>query len=147
MLPKNIPSVFVDSDVFFDIISGRRPFFKDSAKVLELLYKGSIAVATSESCLANLIYLAIDINKIPNASSKLRNLISSCTILCCGKKGVLEALNSNFKDKEDAIQYYTALYNEIDFFVTRNIKDYKAVVKSLPVITPKELSELLANGN
>ncbi len=142
MLPKNIPSVFIDADVFFDIISGRRPFFEDSVKVLELLYKGNIAITTSESCLANLIYLAIDTNKIPNASSKISSLIASCTILCCGKKGILEALASAFKDKEDAVQYYTALYNDIDYFVTRNVKDYKLAVKSLPVITPTELVEM-----
>ena len=44
---------------------------------------------------------------------------------------------SNFKDFEDAIQYFTALENNIDYIVTRNTNDY---IKSIiPIITPTEL--------
>jgi len=35
------------------------------------------------------------------------------------------ALNSDFSDFEDAIQYYSALENNIDVLITRNLKDYK----------------------
>ncbi|MCK4992012.1 MAG: hypothetical protein KAS29_16045 [Bacteroidales bacterium] len=46
------------------------------------------------------------------------------------------ALQSGFKDFEDAIQYHVALSNpEIGVIVTRNIKDYKEA--ELPVMTPE----------
>jgi hypothetical protein len=35
------------------------------------------------------------------------------------------ALSSKFNDFEDAIQYFTAIENEINVLLTRNIKDYK----------------------
>ena len=48
---------------------------------------------------------------------------------------IKRALQSGFKDFEDAIQYQTALSNpEISVVVTRNIKDYKQA--ELPVMTP-----------
>ena len=42
------------------------------------------------------------------------------------KKVVLKALNSFFKDFEDALQNYAAINSEIiDVIITRNIKDFK----------------------
>lgn len=111
--------------------------------MLTLMSNGKVEISTSESCIANLIYLSSEINKIPNAINKISNLIKANSIICCGKKGILEALDSDFKDKEDAIQYYTAVYNDIDYFVTRNVKDYKNALASLPVVTPQQLIELL----
>ena len=46
------------------------------------------------------------------------------------------ALISDFKDFEDAIQYHTALENELDLIITRNKKDFKT--SALPVLTAKE---------
>jgi predicted nucleic acid-binding protein len=46
------------------------------------------------------------------------------------------ALVSDFKDFEDAIQYHTALENELDLILTRNKKDFKKSI--LAVLTAKE---------
>ena len=43
------------------------------------------------------------------------------------------ALNSEFKDFEDAIQYYAALESDIDIIITRNLKDFKK--SDIPVMT------------
>ena len=45
------------------------------------------------------------------------------------------SLNSNFKDFEDAIQYYTAIENNMDIIITRNLKDFK--LSKIPVMTAK----------
>jgi predicted nucleic acid-binding protein len=45
-------------------------------------------------------------------------------------------LSSDFNDFEDAIQYYTALENNINTIITRNKKDFKT--SKLPVLTAKE---------
>ncbi len=46
---------------------------------------------------------------------------------------------------EDAVQYYSATAdNSIDFFITRNIKDYKHADKHLKVITPAEAIKILS---
>ena len=46
------------------------------------------------------------------------------------------SLVSDFSDFEDAIQYYTAIENEMDAIITRNKKDFKNI--NLPVLTAKE---------
>jgi predicted nucleic acid-binding protein len=55
---------------------------------------------------------------------------------------IQEALESEFKDFEDAIQYFTAVKNNMDCIITRNINDYKQ--STIPVYTPTELLKILA---
>ena len=50
---------------------------------------------------------------------------------------IRQSLKTDFKDYEDAIQYYCAVsISNIDFIVTRNTKDFKKSV--LSVLTPAE---------
>lgn len=56
---------------------------------------------------------------------------------------MIEGLASNFSDKEDALQYYTALHHGVDYFVTRNIFDYKTALGSFPISTTEEFLSAL----
>jgi hypothetical protein len=58
---------------------------------------------------------------------------------------MLHALTSSFKDKEDALQYFTAQQNEADYFITRNVRDYKPHTEFLSVMTPKEFLNSIGN--
>ncbi len=55
------------------------------------------------------------------------------------------ALSSEFKNFEDAIQYYTAIENAVEILITRNIKDYKQA--DIPVRTADEFITLWNNEN
>ena len=144
MLPGNTPRIFLDTDVAFDIISKREPHFTSSLPFLQLAAAGKIKLVISESCLANLIYLSIDIYKIKDAVLKLSEFIGTCALVHAGNEITMKALRSSFKDKEDALQYHTALYTETDYFITRNIKDYKRFVDpDLPVYLPAEFFRLV----
>ncbi|MGM0745365.1 type II toxin-antitoxin system VapC family toxin [Rhodohalobacter sp.] len=145
MLKGSLPEVFLDTDVCFDILSKREPHFEHSIKLLELAADDRISLMISESSLANLIYLSFDIYKIENASEKLTDFIKATKVVNGGKLVMLQALKSLFKDKEDALQYYTAQQHEADYFITRNIKDYKTFIEFVPVMTPKEFMGSIDN--
>jgi len=49
-------------------------------------------------------------------------------------------LNSEFNDFEDAIQYFSALQNEIGILLTRNLKDYKKA--QITVLTAQDFINL-----
>jgi len=52
------------------------------------------------------------------------------------KNAVLNALNSEFKDFEDALQNFSAIENgKIKVILTRNIKDFKK--SKLAILTPE----------
>jgi hypothetical protein len=54
------------------------------------------------------------------------------------------AFTTNFKDFEDAIQYSTAVVNQLDGIITRNPQDFPVVTPR--IITPEQLIEELTNS-
>lgn len=142
MLHGSTPDVFLDTDVAFDIISKREPHFESSVKLLQLASSDEVRLLISESSLANLFYLSFDIYKIKDVSQRLSDFIGTCEVVDADKAAVLLALKSSFKDKEDALQYFTALHAKADYFITRNIKDYKHKHQSLPVYLPDEFYKI-----
>ncbi|WP_410478351.1 hypothetical protein [Pedobacter agri] len=53
-----------------------------------------------------------------------------------------KGLNSNFKDFEDAVQYFAALQAECSIIITRNGKDFKQSI--IPIMTADEyISQML----
>jgi predicted nucleic acid-binding protein len=138
MLIGSLPDIFLDTDVAFEILSKRKPHFEHSVPILELAASDRVAFLIAESSLVNLIYLSFDIYKLESAEKRLLDFISACSIINVGKSVMIEAISSQFKDKEDALQYYTALNQGADYFITRNISDYKHKSNRLPVMTPKE---------
>ena len=51
------------------------------------------------------------------------------------------ALSSTFRDFEDAVQYYAALTNNIEYLITRNKKNYKS--SDIPACSPREFLNIL----
>ena len=60
-------------------------------------------------------------------------------------KSVSQMFKEKFKDKEDAFQYFTAQHHEADYFITRNMKDYKPYVEFLPVMLPIDFIDSIDN--
>ena len=56
-----------------------------------------------------------------------------------------KAINSNFKDFEDAMQYFSALASNCDLIVTRNEKDFKNAL--LPVLNGESYLETLKKNH
>jgi predicted nucleic acid-binding protein len=139
--------IFLDTDVVIDIISQREPHYHSSAKLMRLALEDKIGLIVAECSLANLFYFTFDAYKIEKPSVKLLNFLSACEIAHGGKGVILNALNSAFKDKEDALQYFTALDTNAEYFITRNTADYKHAIRSLPVYTPAQFIELTAKLN
>jgi len=49
------------------------------------------------------------------------------------------ALNSDFSDFEDAIQYFVAIENKIQVLITRNLKDYKTA--NISIMTAEQFNK------
>ena len=128
--------LFIDSDVIIDFLIDRKPFSQDAAKIFSLIAQKKVKGYSSSLCFSNIYYVLSKYASHKIITSKLKELSELIRILKVDEKIILSALHSNFKDFEDAIQYFTAAeHKRIDIIVTRNIKDFKKSV--LPVLTPE----------
>jgi predicted nucleic acid-binding protein len=128
--------IFVDSDIILDLMLEREPFFNSAAELFYLIEKKKIKASVSALHFSNLHYIIRKVKSSELAKSVLRKLAIIVNILSIDEKAIELALESDFPDFEDAIQYYACLDNEIDVIVTRNKKDYKT--GKLPVMSAEE---------
>ncbi len=132
--------VFIDSDIILDLLAGRAPFYHAAAGLFSLIDAQLCAGYVSPLIFANLYYI---LRKQHNRESALRNLRKIrllLEIVTINQKVIDRALNSDFKDFEDAIQYFAALQNKIDFLITRNVRDYPA--GDIEIYTAEEFLEI-----
>ncbi len=132
--------IFVDTNIVIDLLSRREPYFKEAAVLFSLADKKQIKLTLSSLTIANTNYVLLtqmDSNKVKSILRKLRLIVK---ILPLDDKIIGLALNDElFSDFEDGLQYYTAIENEQELIITRNLKDFKN--SKLPVMTAGQFIE------
>lgn len=137
--------VLIDTDVILDFFFDREPFSNDAAKVLSLCESREITGFLTSVIIGNVYYLLRQSSTHEKVIEKLTQLITITEVLITGKDAILKALNSNFRDFEDALQNYSAELNgQIDLILTRNIKDYKN--SALGTMTPGNYLKAILAG-
>ena len=130
-------NILIDTDVILDFFLDREPFSENAAKILSLCEKKEIIGFVTPVIVSNVYYLLSQKGKQEKVIEKLKILLSLLEILIIDKNSIMVALDSDFKDFEDALQNYAAELNgKIDIIVTRNTKDYKK--SELGIMNPEE---------
>ena len=128
--------LFIDSDIILDVLAKRDEFYEAAAAIFDSGFEGKLDLYTTAVVLANVFYVLrkkCGTEKSKELLKKLRRIIK---ILPTDEKTVDDALNSQFGDFEDGLQYFTARRNKIPVLITRNTGDYK--VKDLIIQTAAE---------
>jgi predicted nucleic acid-binding protein len=130
-------NIVIDTDVVLDFFLDREPFSENAAKILSLCEKKEITGFVTPVIVSNVYYLLSQKGKQEKVIEKLKTLLSLLEILTIDKNSIMVALDSDFKDFEDALQNYAAELNgKIDIIVTRNTKDYKK--SELGIMNPED---------
>ena len=134
--------ILVDTCVIIDILQKREPFFEDSYELLKNIAVGKIKAYISAKSIADIYYLMHkffhDKDKTKEALLKICSLFD---ILDTKKEDCKRALLNDISDYEDAIMIETAISNNINYIITRNIKDF--TTEKVKIKTPKEFNKLI----
>ena len=132
----------IDTNSVIDVLSRREPFFEEAAELFSLADKKQVELSVSSLTIANTSYALLrqmDSNKAKSVLRKLRLILK---ILPLDDKIIGLALNDeNFSDFEDGLQYFTAIGDEQELIITRNLKDFKN--SKLPTMTAKQFIETI----
>jgi predicted nucleic acid-binding protein len=138
-------SFFIDSDVFLDVLVERKPFVQESFELFKAQYNKQAQLYTTASIILNVQYAGSKLIGKTAARAAIKELLLFVRICIADKAIITKAYNSSFIDVEDAVQYYSAAAEKaIDFFVTRNVKDYKHADEHLKIVTPAEAIKILS---
>ena len=133
--------LFIDTNIVIDLLSRREPFYEEAANLFSLADKKIIELSISSLTIANTSYTLLRQTNSTSAKEILRKLRLIINILPLDDKIIGIALNDNsFDDFEDGLQYFTAIENNQDLIITRNLKDFKN--SDLPVMTARQFLEM-----
>ena len=134
--------IFVDTNIFIDILLDRKPFSNSSALVYKLcenrLAEGYIAPITVN----NIYYICRKSHNLPLIKTFLAKLSRDFSIAKMEETVIEKANRLPIVDYEDALQYAMALQVGALWLITRNLKDYKKV-SHIQVCTPEMFLEQL----
>jgi predicted nucleic acid-binding protein len=133
--------LFLDTNIIIDLLSERQPFYTEAARIFSLADKKEVEISVSALSFATTNYILLQSKKSEEAKQILRKLKLIVQVLSLDDKIVELALNdSDFKDFEDGLQYYTALEYGLDSIITRNLKDFKRSL--IPVMTADQYLQI-----
>ncbi|MEH2451365.1 type II toxin-antitoxin system VapC family toxin [Nostoc sp.] len=136
--------VLFDTNIIIDVALERQPFFTNSETVLSFVEQGQIEGYISASTISDLYYIIRKQKGRDLAIEFLQEIATFCQIATVNQAVITMAFTTKFKDFEDAIQYSTAVVNQLDAIITRNPQDFPVVVPR--ILTPDQLIEELTNS-
>ncbi|GAH16573.1 unnamed protein product [marine sediment metagenome] len=128
--------ILVDLNVILDFLNKRNDHF-EAAEIVDLCIEKKIKGYICAHEITTLAYFLIkeekDNNKLKFIINRILDIFSTISIT---ETILREALDSRIKDYEDAVIESSCLKNEIDYIVSRNLKDFKN--SRIKAISPKE---------
>lgn len=129
-------NVFCDTNVLLDVLTRREPFYEDSARVWTLAEGGDIRGLVSVISFTNVFYVVRRLRDRSAADRAIRLLRAAFAPVALDAQMLGQAIDSRFKDFEDAVQFFSALRSGAACLVTRNPRHFPT--DDIPIQTPTE---------
>lgn len=123
-------------DVLLDVFLERTPFFEASSQVVGLAETSEIEGWICGTTVTTIFYLLEKGLSREKAEKNIRKMLKIFHISSINRVVLEEAVDSDFKDYEDAVLYQSGVHANLEVIVTRNQKDFKE--SALPVYSPAE---------
>lgn len=133
--------VFLDTNIVIDFLGEREGFYEAAAKVMTLADRKKITIYVSPTSISTIFYLLSKFENAKTALEKIRKFKVLSFISIMDDDSIEKAMNSDFKDFEDALQYFSAIASNCDLIITRNEKDFKNAM--IPVMNAESYLETL----
>ena len=116
----------IDTNIVLDVLLKREPFYQDAVKVMNLAQYRDIHEYISASAVTDIYYIAYkQIRDRKLVLDLIKRLLMVVSIAAVTEQEIRNALETGWRDFEDAVQYSVALLNEMEGLVTRNPRDYE----------------------
>ena len=135
--------ILVDLNVILDVIQNRQPFYEDSAAIIDIVVRGEATGWLAAHSLTTLFYIISRFRSREAAVQALANLLESFSVATVDDGIIRKALAWGWTDFEDAVQMAAADVEQIEYLITRNVKDFES--GPVPVVQPAAFLALLAS--
>lgn len=134
-------TVFFDTNIMIDVLGRREQFCHPSLQIMSLADRGILRICVSAMSYSTASFILSRDNKAMDIVAEFAKFAKITTATPVDSETIEESIRSEFNDFEDAMQYFSALRQNIDYIITRNKKDFKAA--QVPVFEPQEFIDFL----
>jgi predicted nucleic acid-binding protein len=135
--------VLIDSNIILDYMLKNQGFFEDAEDVLVLAESGKCTGYVSASAITDIYYIARKAhNSKEKALSLIRELLDSVYVALVDEGVIRNAVDLEWIDFEDAVQFSAGNQVHVDYIVTRDPKGFS--FSTIEVVSPKSLLAILA---
>ena len=135
-------TVLCDINFILDIFLKREPFYSPAARLFTMIESKQLKGYLCSNSFPTLFYILAKELKRDKAMKVLEKVRIVFRVATVDEKVIDLSLGSDFRDFEDAVQYYSAVSAKADCLITRNKTDY--ATDDLSIMTPEEFLAAIA---
>jgi predicted nucleic acid-binding protein len=126
--------IYIDTNIYLNSILNRDKGI--SKEVLSFLAGVDVELYLNDISIVNIHYIIRKSLDREDVIDELRTIQKENNLVSVDKEIIESALDSKFKDFEDAIQYFCAKKIDAELIITDNVRDFK--LSDIRVISAKE---------
>ncbi len=129
--------ILLDSNIILDWLQQREPFYQNAHKIVENCMFGDLRGFVTAHSLCDMYYILRKDYSVQQRLKFIRLLSERCNVIAEDVYDFIAVTdNPAAKDLEDALQMRCADKNNLDYIITRNIKDFED--SAVPAIMPDD---------
>lgn len=136
---------FLDTNVLIDFILERPQFYQPAAMIVSYAAEHKIKICVSALSMVTANFICVERCKMPLElyRRKVDFLRRFMDVGPVDSTDIYNSYDSQWKDFEDGVQYYSAVRSVADYIVTRNTKDFEGT--DIEVVSAEDACNLLLN--
>jgi predicted nucleic acid-binding protein len=135
--------VLIDTNVALDVILNNAGFVANSKVILELAEQKRFIGYISASAITDIFYISQKKLGKDTTREAIIYLLHICYPATVTGSDIFQALDLEWSDFEDSVQYIVGEGLAVDYIVTRNTQDFAS--GSIPTVTPEQFIETITN--
>jgi predicted nucleic acid-binding protein len=134
--------ILIDSNIVLDFMLENEGFYEDAEDVLVLAESGEVEGYLSASAITDIFYIARKaLGDKEKALGLIRGLLTYIHVAIVDEDVIRSAMDIDWNDFEDAVQYSAGVKLDAEYLVTRDAKGFAE--SSIKVVTPSDLLTIL----
>jgi len=135
-------NVLLDTNIVLDVLL-KRLDCREAAKIIALSEKGKLNAYVSVSAVTDIYFITHrELKSKKKAMELLRNLLNTVSIAALSGVEIHEALDLEWNDFEDSVQYTAGKAILAKYIISRNGDDFSS--GSIPALTAEQFLDIVA---
>ena len=135
--------ILLDTNVVLDILLCRHPWYTNAALIFGLAQQNLIKGYVSASTITDIFYIAQKEHGKDTAREAIKRLLRVFYPATVTDKNIYQALELEWNDFEDSVQFAVGEALSADFIVTRDTRDFAS--GSIAAVTPEQFIQTIAD--